>query len=709
LSRAAAKTWGFLIFLVVLVPVLVLVLVRVRGRSRAGAAPRDNVLLVTLDTTRADRIGVYGHAAARTPNLDRLARAGARFDACLATAPLTLPSHASLLTGLLPPEHGVRNNGTFVLAERHQTVAGALRGQGYTTAAFVSSFVLDHRYGLGRGFEVYDDAVADEGHEAVDFEAQRRGDRTAEAFGAWLEARRSAGVPFFAWLHLYDPHEPYAPPSPYRESFVNAPYDGEIAFADDVIGSAIARLERLGLADRTLVIVVGDHGESLGDHGEETHSMFVYEAALRVPLILWRPGRVAAGRVVTEPVSGIDVAPTILDLVGAPPLPAPHARSLVPLVEGRSEAAPRAVYSETLSPQLDMGWAPLRAVRDERFKLIEAPQPELYDLRQDPAERQNLYAAQPQTARALEGALARIAGAGWGAMAEVALDAEAREKLSALGYVGSKDDPPRTQPQGATDPKDAIATFNDLRHASTALREGRAPEALAIVARVRAHDPGNAFALYIEGSARMQLGRYAEAVERFKAYLALRPRKAQVHHLIALCLLKQGQRDAALGEADAALALEPHLVEARVLRARVLQLEHRLAEAAGELRVAIADDPAKPVLRSTLARILLEAGRPAEARAEYESLLALAPEYAPGLTGLGMLLAASGDGRAAEPHLRKALAVDARQHAARFVLAQILEQTGRGAEAAAEYRRLAEPGTPPQIQGLSRRRLDSLR
>jgi arylsulfatase A-like enzyme len=253
----------------------------------------------------------------------------------ISPAPITLPSHSSIFTGLYPFEHGVRNNGNFYLADRFPTLATVLKARGYHTGAFVSSFILDRRYGLEHGFDLYDDRMEGEYAQVVTLQAERRGDRTALALGRFLDERaKEPQAPFFAWLHLYDPHEPYRPPRPFRDLFAQDPYDGEIAFTDAILASVLDRLRAGGLIDRTLVVVTADHGESLGEHGETTHSMFVYEGAIRVPLVLWRPGLVPAGRVVSDPARLVDVAPTVLELLGVPPPATPHARSLVPLIEG---------------------------------------------------------------------------------------------------------------------------------------------------------------------------------------------------------------------------------------------------------------------------------------------------------------------------------------------------------------------------------------
>jgi tetratricopeptide (TPR) repeat protein len=643
-----------------------------RFAERLASGKGRSVLLVTLDTTRADRLGCYGHPGARTPILDRLASEGVRFENAFADAPITLPSHASLLTALYPFEHGVRNNGNFRLSERPPTLATALRDRGYRTAAFLSSFVLDRRYGLARGFETYDDRM-DAAPESAPFpEAERRGDRTVLALGRWLEGRAADGAPFFAWLHLYDAHEPYRPPPPFRETIAD-PYDGEIAFADAALGQALDKLGTLGLRDKTVVAVVADHGESLGDHGEETHSMFVYDSVIRVPLIFWGPGLLPAGRTIGAPVRTIDVAPTLLDLVEAPPLASPHARSLRGLIQGRSAAPPPAVYAETYVPQLYMNGAPLRAVRDERYKLIDAPRPELYDLARDPGESQDRYRDEPKIAAALRLELDRLTGGSPGAMSTGPVDAEAAEKLRALGYVGAGSEPLRTSRAGLKDPKDLVAVFNRLRRADEAVRARRFPEALALLEAVKAEDPRNAFARQLLGSAQLGSRRFARALEEFRAYAALVPGSAQAHQWMAVCHANLGDLASALREAGAALVLDPRLRDARLLRAGLLAAQGRSAEAAEELRAALDADPDDSTLRLSFAEVLAAKGSLADAEREYRRVVA------------------------DDPALRDE---------ARLGLAAVLGRQRRTAEARAELERIAQsPDAAAELRQAARRQL----
>jgi choline-sulfatase len=655
-----------------------------RPEQAAGepAKPSLNVLLVTLDTTRADRLGCYGYAGARTARLDRLAAEGVRFDHAFADAPITLPSHASLLTGLHPFEHGVRNNGSFYLPDRFETLATVLGRGGYLTAAFVSAFVLDRRYGLARGFDTYDDRTDEPDEPGRNPEAERRGDRTALACNRWLEAHAGAAAkaPFFVWLHLYDPHEPYRPPPPLGQAFAGRPYDGEIAFADGAVGSVLDRLQQLGLLDRTLVAVAADHGESLGDHGEETHSMFLYEAAIRVPLILWRPGLLPAGRVVPTPVRTVDLAPTILDLLGAPPLPAPRARSLKGVIDGRDEPAPP-VYAETWVPRLYLNGAALRALRTDRFKLIEAPRPELYDLARDPGETDNRIAADPATASRLRAELDKLTAGAEAASSVGPVDAEAAEKLRALGYLGASGEMPAPRAPGPEkDPKDLIGDFNRLRRAEQAVRDGRFDEAVPALRAMVAADPKNAFARLVLGGAYAGMRRHSRAAEQFQAYVALVPTSAHGHQSLAVAYANLGDQAGALREAASAVALDPRLTDARILRAGILAGLGRRAEAVEELRAAVAAAPDEPALRMSLAEVLLDAGNAKGAESEYRAVVARQ------------------DGGAAKGG---ALRVEAR-----FGLAMALERQGRAAEARSEYEQVARAAEGPrEVRAAARQRL----
>jgi choline-sulfatase len=670
---------------------------------------RDSLLLVTIDTTRADRLGAYGHRGARTPVFDRLAAEGVRFEWAFTPAPLTLPAHASMLTAVYPPTHGVRNNG-FHLEDRFATLATHLGARGYRTGAFVSAFILDRRYGLARGFSTYDDEMP--GSSTLmpwgGGDAERRGGETAQRASRWLEKQAGMPGPFFAWLHLYDPHHPYRPPAPFDTQLSDA-YDGEIAYADSVLGSVLAALERTGLIGRTIVTVAGDHGESLGEHGEETHGVFVYDEAIRVPWVLWGPGAIPAG-VVTEPVRLIDLAPTLLELIGQGALPAAEGRSLVPLVRGR-RVDPAPVYAESLLPQLYMNWAAPRAIRDARYKLVDLPRPELYDLAQDPGESQNLYSQKPGPVRALRQQLDRVSQGSEGAMSTGTVDHEGAEKLAALGYIGAVA-PAATD--GAArllrDPKDLIVVYNRLSAARAAARARRFAEALSIFEQVLAGEPGNSLAQLGLGTTYMGMQRWDDALNWLRRYAEALPANAFVHQWMAVCHVHLRQPEAALREADAALSVDPRLIDAHALKSGIFVARGDFETARRELEAAVAIDPGGPMMRLNLARVLLASGRLREAEAEYETALSLAPTNRGAMADLAGIRARKGDVGGAEELLRRSLALNDADASVRFNLASILERTGRLAEAEPEYRRLsADEGAPPAVRQAAASRLRSIR
>lgn len=582
------------------------------GSGTPGAGAPPNVVLVTLDTTRADHLGAYGYAAARTPALDRLARDGVLFERAMAAAPTTLPAHVSLMTGRNPAAHGVRNNG-MPLGSDVPTLAAAFRDAGYRTGAFVSAFVLDERFGVNRGFETYDDALDPPQGRSNDA-LERRGDRTVTAAMAWLRENASGApdyakpapqTPFFLWVHLYDPHDPYDAPAPVATGAAS-PYDGEIAFVDSAVGTLLAALEQQGLTGNTIVAAIGDHGESLGEHGEATHGMFVYDAAMHVPALLAWPGHLPANTRVAPLVRSIDLGPTLLDLAGRPPLPGAAGSSLAPLVRGTG-AAPASAYGETYFPQLFMNWAPLRSLREGRWKFIEAPSLELYDTDADPGETANLADREPDRVGRMRRALRAQLAAEERPAAAAGPDRDTQRKLAALGYVGGGATSPG-DPMDRPDPKAMIGVFNQLRGANTALDEGRLDDAARVAAQVLATDPGNAFALLVLGRAERAQERYKEAARHFRAYLEQVPLSADAHHWLAICQLQLGDFDAALAEVELALAIDQKFAEARTLRGDLLVAAGRLEEGLHDLRAAVNVNPDRAAAHIALGRTLLATG-----------------------------------------------------------------------------------------------------
>jgi choline-sulfatase len=679
------------------------------GATTPTRAP--DILLITLDTTRADRLGSYGYGAAATPHLDRLAREGVRFERALSPVPLTLPAHASLMTSRDPFRHGVRNNGHFVLPDDVPTLAEALAARGYDTAAFVSSFVLDRQFGLARGFGHYDDALDDPvPGQFVSLELERRGDRTVAAARAWLgeAARRDAGRPYFVWVHLYDAHEPYAPPSPFRERFEGRPYDGELAFQDAVVGELL-EATGFGGAASPLVVVAGDHGESLGEHGESTHGLFVYDGVLRVPLIVAWPPRVRPATVST-PVRLVDLAPTILDLAGGPGLDGADGLTLRGLLEGRGRAdEPAPAYAETYFPEFFMQWAPLRALHAGRWKYIDAPEPELYDLTADPAEQVNLAARELARAATMKRALEGTVGAGRGRLASTPISGEARERLTSLGYLSAAAPQPADAAGHRPDPKRMLPLYERLLEGNRQLGIGAAPRAARLAREVLAQDAGNAFAQLLLGRAALAGGQPSDAIAALTAYLAVVPGSADAHHWMALAHLQLGDRARALAEEEAALVLDPRHTAALGLKAGLLFSSGRRDEALRLLVEASARDAANVSLRLELADLLTDAGRYQEAETAFRAVLDRRPRDARALVGHGLALGALGRPGEALAAFTSAVEADPRHVEARFGRGEVLEQLGRLDEARADFSFVATSAERSDLRRVAAEKLKTLR
>jgi arylsulfatase A-like enzyme/Flp pilus assembly protein TadD len=668
---------------------------------RAGhAPPLENVLLVTLDTVRADRLGSYGCTTAETPSLDALAREGARFEQALAAAPLTLPSHATLLTGTIPPRHGVHQNGTGPLAASVPTLAETFQASGLRTGAFVGSFVLDASFGLARGFEVYDDEIPrDPTALTPGLEAERPAADVVDRALLWLG--RDDARPFFAWVHLYDAHAPYEPPEPYRARFAGRPYDGEIAAVDAQVGRLLRHLEERGIADRTVVVVTADHGESLGEHGELTHGLLLFEPTLRVPLLVRAPGRVPAGLVVEEPVALADVAPTVAALLGRH-LAMPGSARTQPAAEidGRDLSAvlaegrepPRAdLYAETEYPRL-FGWSGLAALRRGHAKYVHAPSPRLFDLRADPAEATNLLRPGERRQLALAEALATLrAGVaqGGGAPPPASLDAGARAKLEALGYVSGAAAPgggSGPESPGAADPHDRVALFRSFEEAHWASLEGRPAEAAATLETLVAADPANAVFRTHLARARRDLGDAERSLREYQRAFEMAPGDADAGYELAMALQSAGRFE----EATATLV---RVLEANASRPEahnalgILRSQQGDPEAArASFAAAVALDPGDPVLLNNLGNAQRALGASAAAADAYRRSIELAPRYAEPRNGLGAILVAEGRPEQALPLFDAALELAPDRHEIRLNRAVALELLGDRPAAVEAYR-----------------------
>ncbi len=620
-----------------------------------------NVVVVTLDTTRADRIGAYrGPEAAATPVFDRLAGEGVLFEQAMSAAPLTLPAHASMFTGGFPPEHGVRDNGGFFLAPEATTLAERLAARGYRTGAFVGAYVLDSKWGLDQGFERYADDFDLSKVKALSLgNVSRRADAVVDLALPWLA--QVASERFFAWLHFYDAHAPYDAPAPHGERYAAQPYNGEVAFADAQLGRVVEFLERRGLLDRTVVIVLGDHGESLGEHEEGTHGFFVYETATRVPFLIRAPFSRTGGRRVASPVRTADLLPTVLDLLGArdgDPTGV-SGRSLVPVMTGDRPAIDQPGYAEAMYPLHHYGWSALKAIRDGRYKLIDAPRPELFDLEADPGETVNLFDRERDVAnrlqRTLRGLDAAFSRAASGAAPAADVDPETRARLASLGYVSSFVATETASDTPRADPKDKIALFNLMSEASDVAQDERASlrTTITLLQKVVAEDAQVIDAWFNLGNAHYRLGEHDQAIRHFRQALTLKPD-------YDLALINMANAYRALGKDDEALAGYEHY-----------------------LRV----DPKNAWVHYQAGEIHLDAGRVDRAETYFRQALAIDAQVAPAQVALGALAIARGDGAAAEQALQAALQVRPDVRLAHFNLGVLAESRDDPVAALAEYRR----------------------
>jgi choline-sulfatase len=643
----------------VLGPVLAALALCAQLTPAAQRASRPNVLLVTLDTTRADRIGAYGYTLADTPVLDRLAREGVRFADATSQSPLTAPAHAALLTGQYPGRLGIRNNASSPIPDAAVTLAESLRGAGYRTGAFIGAFVVDRAYGFAQGFDVFDAAFAGFRHE-IKGQVQRPAKEVVDPALEFIAAA-PANAPFFAWVHLYDPHTPYDPPPPYNVKFAKRPYDGEIAYTDAQLGRLVAALRAAGVLDRTIVAVVGDHGEALGDHGEEDHGIFLYEAVTRVPWIMRLQNGEGGGSVVAEQVRSVDLTPTILDLAGAGSSARTDGESVAALMRGTARRDPPPSYTETWYPQLHFGWSRLRALRVGEWKYIAAPKPELYDLRSDRAERRNVIGERSSVASRMAGELETVERSFGGAatVPPPQPDAETIARLRSLGYIGLA--APPSGGSGA-DPKDRIGAMREFRAlliaATGDLKARRHDAALAKLKKATALNERAYDAHVLLGSVWQEKGDLERAIGEFDAAALLNPVMAAPHVLAAGTYLGDAQLQRAMERADKAAALEPDSGEVASLRGRIFERAGRGSEALAEYQRAVALNPSDTTSRGRLAGVAMNLGRYDVAEPQLRILLKL--KYQPARThfALGKLAEARGDRAGAATEYRRALALD---------------------------------------------------
>ncbi len=670
----------------------------VAAACRGPEVPHD-LILVTIDTLRADRLGVYGSKDVETPVLDRIAREGALAPEAMVHVALTRPSHVSLLTGVLPYQHGIRDNVSPGLGSGVPTLATVLQGKGFRTGAFVSSIVLSKQSGLDRGFEIYSDEFEAEGDDARFLNTiQKRGDETLGDAIRWLEGSPKERR-VFLWLHLYDPHDPYEPPEPYATRYAGRPYDGEVAWTDELIGRLDAALERVGRKRRALLAITSDHGEGLGEHNESAHGFFVYQATLRVPLMVRGPGIKANSRLAVT-VRGVDLLPTLLEMMETEP-PAGitlAGRSLARALRGQDRPREEPTYAESLLPLLHFGWSDLRTIREGRFKYVEAPRPELYDLSEDPGETHDLAGSQDSRRESMRAALARHLEEerSWQAQAPAPgaanVPPDLLEKLGALGYLGAGA-PGQGSAPGA-DPKDKIEEFKAanrlIREGLVKLREKDYAQSAANFRELLARKIESFEVHYYLGRALVGLKRYAEAAPHFEGALRYQPAYGAAYDALAQCHAIRGDLRAALGVLDRGRAAAPAYAP---LLQREGEYRVRLGDHPGAIRAFEAALPLAPnnaLLRIRLGELLRDAGGLPRAAAVMREAVALDASVASYWNSLGMVLGAAGELAEAEKAFREAVSRDPGHARYAYNLGLVMQRQGRGADAAAHFRKAVE-------------------
>lgn len=627
--------------------------------STVFAAPvaAPNVVVITIDTLRADHVGCYGYKQIHTPNIDALAADGARFERAYAAVPVTLPSHTVMFTGTYPMLNGMHDFAANKLNATQPTLAAVLKEHGYATAAVVGSAVLDSRFGLNRGFDFYYDHFDfNRLQESNLEEMERPGNMVADVTLDWLA--RNYNKKFFLWMHLYDPHYPYHPPAPYAAEYKDRPYDGEIAFADAQVGRLIRFLKSKGLYNNTLIVLSGDHGESLGEHGEKTHGFFIYNATLHVPFMIHLPGA-SSPRVVPELVSLADLMPTVLQTLKMETPSQVQGRSLLPLIKAKpKDEEARSLYAETFLPRLHFNWSELRGVESAKYHFIDAPRPELYDLTKDPGETQNLYSdkkAVGEEMRARLAGLIRQYSAGQELAEKTGLDPALMERLKSLGYAGfSGGGSPTITDRALPDPKDRIQAYELISDAIAESQHGEYPESTEKLNLALKTEPDSVPVRYLLGLNYYRMRQFPSAVEQLERVLQLSPDYALAAFQLGLAYARAGDFDHAIQALKRALELDATNFSAAYNLGIVYEQKQMVTEAIAAFRQSLSISPDYPLAHRGLGEALLYQGQVDDALAELRRAVELSPMDPANHAALAKALSAKGLEAEAQEEMQKA-------------------------------------------------------
>ena len=635
------------------------VLTALRAMAQTAAKPALNVVLITIDTLRADHVGCYGYKPIKTPNIDGLAADGARFERAFAVVPVTLPSHSSMLTGTYPMLSGMHDFSGNKLSPLQPTLASVLKQAGYQTGAVIAAAVLDSRFGLNQGFDFYYDHFEfNRLDEANLDEMERPGNVVADVALDWLA--KNSQKKFFLWMHLYDPHFPYHPPEPYSREYAAQPYDGEIAFADEQVGRLLRFLKEKGIYKNTVIVLSGDHGESLGEHGEKTHGFFIYNATMHVPLIIRLPQN-AAARVVADPVSLVDLMPTVLGAVGLGVPSQVQGRSLLPELQAERDVQANrdlTLYGETFLPRIHFNWSELRGSENTKYHFIDAPRPELYDLAKDPGEVHNLIAEKKAVAEEMRAKLVgmiRDYSAGKEMAEKTGLDPALMERLKSLGYAGfSGGNDPTVSSRELPDPKDRVATYELISAAIADSQHGRYQESIDKLKIVVKTEPNSVPGHYLQGLDFYHLKMFAEAVNELQKTVELSPDYALAFFNLGMAQAHAGQMDAAIVTLQRTLQLDATNFEAAYNLGVAFLQKQQLEPAAAALRQSVTIYPEFARGHRALGETLIYLDKVDDAIAELRRAVELAPREPAMHESLAKALAAKGLTAEADEETRRA-------------------------------------------------------
>jgi arylsulfatase A-like enzyme/Flp pilus assembly protein TadD len=632
-------------------------LLAVAPASRAAGTPKPNVVFITIDTLRADHLGCYGYKQIRTPNIDALAADSVRFERAYTPVPVTLPAHTAIFTGTYPTLSGMHDFSGNKLNPAQPTLASVLKQQGYTTGAVVGSAVLDSRFGLNKGFDFYYDHFDfNRLQESNLEEMERPGNVVADVTLDWLAKNYKSS--FFLWMHLYDPHYPYRPPAPYSEEYKDRLYDGEIAFADAQVGRLISFLKARDLYRNTLIVLTGDHGESLGEHGEATHGFFIYNATLHVPVMIHLPGAISSAKVLPDLISLVDLLPTVLQTLKIDVPAQVQGRSVLALIRPTGGDESRSIYAETFLPRLHFNWSDLRSVETEKYQFIEAPKPELYDLSRDPNETQNLYFEKKAVGGELQARLSgmvRQYSADHELAEKTGLDPALMERLKSLGYAGFSGGGNLTTPASALpDPKDRIQVYELISDAIAESQHGEYQKSSDKLTDVLKTEPASVPVHYLLGLNHYRLGEFSKAAAEFQRVLELSPDyELAVFHL-GLSYARSGDFDRAITTLQHALALDATNFSAAYNLGAAYLKKEMIPEAAGAFRQSIEINSEYAPGHRALGEILLYQEKTDEALAELKRATELNPQDAATHAALAKAFAAKGMNAEAEEEMRQA-------------------------------------------------------